>query len=1475
MSSSQVLVIDDNPTFRALVQVHLAKKGYDVVEADSGPEGIELFMHNLPDVVLVDLRMPEMDGHEVLVDLAGRSAEIPLIVITGDSQIEDAIKALRNGAWDFVTKGEDFLSELDSALTKGLERSESVARERKRLDREIAERRKAEAALKGQLEFIQTVIDAVPNQIFYKGRDGVYLGCNKAFEDLVGLSAGEIIGKRVQDIAPPGERDMYVRKDEELYFGTKNQEFEQRTRFGGVVRDILVRKALFRDLEGQPNGIVGVLSDITRQKESQQELRASKERFRSLLESSPLPIIIADIEDGSCVYVNHRGAEYFGVDPTEAVGMSTMTFYPDHALWERLKAGVLQNGILSDEEVEVRRFDGTHLWTLASASSMELDGNRVMSISFSDLTERKDLEEAMEKFKFIANASHDMMTLSNREFLYEAANQAYLDQHGKSEEAILGHSMTDVWGEESFTKGIQPYFTQCLSGTAVKYEARFSFSGKSPRDYEVSMYPYFGSDGQVSHVATVSKDITEALEAKAEILESREHFRTIFESSLDPIVLFDSRLHVFGMNTSAIAKFGFNQQAVMGHDMRKFFVSTPDFVLFRKTVMPILESQGAWMGDWTFANSAKMAIPTETTISAIPPRADGEERGYVAIVRDISPRIRAENERRETEERYRAVFESSGAATILVDEEGIVTKANQRFLDLFEAPASDIEGRIHWNEFVADEDKKFMEQRKETLVRAPGHISRYEFRFMSLSGELRHVFLEASVLPGTDQSIVSITDITDRKRDENRLREALDEMEAIQQNTIVGIGLFLDDKIVRINKRGAEIFGYEPKDILGRSPSAFFLSERSYMSFRRRCVYNLIVHGAFQSERSFRRVDATWIWVHLYAQPVDRTDLRKGVIWTILDISERRHNEIVANMLYQISNAVSSTSDLHEFYERIHAILSRTINATNFFIALLDKDQQMLEFSYFEDEKDDLKGHVLDLRQHGKKSLSAEVIRTGMPHLVTTGKVQAKSVYIPDNSAAYGLVIRNRQDILDANGVENKDMIGTCSRVWLGVPLKIKGEVVGVMAVQSYDDPDQFSSKDAAMIISVSEQIALAIERKGNERDLLKAKELAEAASQSKSEFLANMSHEVRTPLNGVLGMLQLAQTTDLTEEQRDYVDTALSSGRSLLSIINDILDFSKIEAGKLEVVTEPFSFSQLVQDVLMTFRGQARNKGIDLVLDLPDEIPEPLVGGKGRLRQILFNLVGNGVKFTTDGHVGIFAQILRQKRDAGTLLLLICVEDTGIGIPDDKIEDIFEPFTQVDGSYVRQHQGTGLGLGIVKRLVDLLNGTLTIDTEEGRGTALYLTMEFGIESMSLAESLGNFPDRSSGKRFLVVEDNRVNRILAARMLAKLGHDSDVACDGWEALEKLKNEDFDAVFMDIQMPGMDGVATTSRIRAAKPGSGINPEIPIVAMTAHAMLGDREVFIDSGMDEYIAKPVELDEISSTIARLFTRKGKSIQ
>lgn len=426
-----------------------------------------------------------------------------------------------------------------------------------------------------------------------------------------------------------------------------------------------------------------------------------------------------------------------------------------------------------------------------------------------------------------------------------------------------------------------------------------------------------------------------------------------------------------------------------------------------------------------------------------------------------------------------------------------------------------------------------------------------------------------------------------------------------------------------------------------------------------------------------------------------------------------------------------------------------------------------------------------------------------------------------------------------------------------------KGETIWVESIAS---PLPESSNRFTGIIGVTRDIS---SRKKIIHELEAAREQAFAANKAKSEFLANMSHEVRTPMNGVLGMLQLLQMTDLDDEQLEYVDTAMESGKSLLTIINDILDYSKIEAGKLPMTPEEFQIREIIRTLINSFTTAINPRKVKLTCNVDPKVPDILIADHVRIRQIFYNLVGNAVKFTEQGEIDVTIGVAELPVE-NRVVLECSIADTGIGVPDNIGDRLFEPFTQIESPRQKKIKGTGLGLSIVRQLVLQMNGTVSLRSNTAGGTTVTFTVV--VERGSVPPRHDHLPTpapvlTSPHRRLstLIVEDEQINQQILLAILTKLGHRPTIAENGYAALDLLESHHFDIVLMDVQMPELDGLETTRIIRNSIDFLDIR-NIPIVALTAYAMAGDKDKCLDAGMNGYLAKPVDIKKLDKLLKNL---------
>ena len=457
------------------------------------------------------------------------------------------------------------------------------------------------------------------------------------------------------------------------------------------------------------------------------------------------------------------------------------------------------------------------------------------------------------------------------------------------------------------------------------------------------------------------------------------------------------------------------------------------------------------------------------------------------------------------------------------------------------------------------------------------------------------------------------------------------------------------------------------------------------------------------------------------------------------------------------------------------------------------------------------------------------------------------------------LHVADTRDEASPRTVSAQHYVEVRARLW--VPVISREECYGAVGLASLT-PHRFDAIDIAVMRIVADLTAIVYRNILTQRALVRAKERAEAASRAKGQFLANMSHEVRTPLNGVMGMAALLEDTPLTREQREYATVIRSSASALLEIVNDILDVSKVEAGMMEIEPVPFDLRSVCDDVISLCGRASSGRGVALHLDYDQGCPTGFVGDVGRVRQILLNLLTNAVKFTPEGWVRLVVR--ERERQERLSIVDLAVVDTGVGIPSDKLEYVFEKFAQADASTTRRYGGTGLGLAISRGLAQAMGGSLTVTSEQGAGSTFTLRLPLPrVERVNNVTPVA--PERtwaplSRGVRALVVEDNPTNQRVAVQILKKFGVTSEVANHGAEAVEAVRARPFDVVFMDCHMPVMDGLAATRAIRDL---GTERARVPIVAMTASAMEEDRAACIAVGMDAYISKPLSLEALHTTL------------
>jgi PAS domain S-box-containing protein len=697
---------------------------------------------------------------------------------------------------------------------------------------------------------------------------------------------------------------------------------------------------------------------------------------------------------------------------------------------------------------------------------------------------------------------------------------------------------------------------------------------------------------------------------------------------------------------------------------------------------------------------------------------------------------------------------------------------------------------------------------------------------------------------------LDISDIRTAEEEMRRFRMALEASSDAVYLTDLRTGLFVD-----VNSRAYTQLGYTREEILGMRPEDINIavSEHGLEPYLRN-VLDGRDEGAVETYH--RHKDGTLLPVEVGLRRLT-TVSSELLVSVARDISERRdaQRDLATRLMYErvlstcARELLSQFSSLNAMHTTLES-LRETVDVCRVYIFenFINDDGQLCCRHRFEVCSEGVAS------QFGKSELEC------VPYLPAFSRWAQT---LEQGKALSGLVDEfpeEEQPLLRAQDIQSI----------LVLPLKVGGQWWGLIGFDDTRTMRRWTQLDEQLLMTAAEIIAAAIERNRAQKQLEKTSREAEAASRSKSEFLANMSHEIRTPLNAIIGLTELSLQEDLPEGVGENLRASLSSAEALLDIVNDILDLARVESGKLHLEEVEFSLPRFLGGVMRVMRHEAERKGLDFSMFLGRGLPRELMGDSGRLRQILVNLIGNAIKFTEEGGVNVAVECVSSSGGyiAGVQRVRFTVQDTGIGIPEHLHGIIFENFRQADGSITRKYGGTGLGLTISRQLVEMMGGSISLRSEAGKGSRFEVELPFKVaETHACAIEEGEDVPEMLPLRILLAEDNALNRRTMILALKKLGHQADAVQNGAEAVEKAALKRYDCIFMDVQMPVMDGLDATRAIRGFTPDTAATaPDVHIIALTAHALAGDKERFVQAGMSSYLSKPVRLEALKKHLVQL---------
>ena len=1046
-----------------------------------------------------------------------------------------------------------------------------------------------------------------------------------------------------------------------------------------------------------------------------------------------------------------------------------------------------------------------------------------------NIRDLKVIEESKNRIIDVFRSTPQMMAISNlSDGRYIEVNQNFLDTLGYKREDIIGKNSDDI---DLFANIVQSdKFIRKLP--RLKKVKDFNITIKTKKgevkDFKFSAEPVIIGEDRfllTSYTPVISNEST-----VDDINQTFERLRDLFESLTNFVMIVNpdskGRFILEYINNDSIEFRGMDPDKIIGRDLNQLDIKNKDIILEligkivltgqlnKQTILDFdKEDEGYYFG---------IRLNTGEVILIWEPGVIQRSREKELLAQgDIFERF--------AEMIPNGVFE--------ISLKGKLTFANSNGLTKFGYTRDDMDkGLSIRNMFHESELKKLFNNLKK--IDKPGVIISNEYLACTSDGEEIQVLSQTTGIYNKRGKLLGyrgvLTDITEKKKIQNEiLREKIQLETLIESAPESIVQTSQDGTIERVNREFIREFGYSEEECLGKNIDRLIIPDNipdEGKQFTNRASKNETI--AVETYR--KRKNGEIIFVSLLIKPVSFNDFTTSLFAIYRNISDQQKESDLKAVVQNISNVALTQTEFQDIFTIFKNEISRLYNTKNFYIVLYNENDQTLSLPLYNDEKDQF-----DMVPT-KGTLTGWLINEGKPTLL------------------------RQKDIEKLEKAKLIDLVGTECKVWLGVPLTIDNKIIGAMVLQDYEDESVFTNHDLQVIDIIGNQIALVIQRKEMLANLVIERKKAEEAARLKQQFMSTMSHEIRTPLNEVLGITNLLLQGNPRSDQMEYIKTLRFSGNHLLTLVNDVLDFNKMESGMIVFEKTIFNLHDFINDLKRTYSFRTDEKGLQFVIERSETLPSEVIGDPIRLNQILSNLLSNSLKFTSAGSIKL--KIDELQRDEKDIEIRFSIEDTGIGIPKDKLDTIFESYTQASEDTTRKYGGTGLGLSIVKKLIELQGSKIEVKSDIGKGSSFSFTLKFILSATSSASKGSESTeegtlDQLTGKRVLIAEDNKINFFVANKFLSKWGIIVSHAENGKIALDMIQNNEYDLILMDLHMPEMDGIEASGIIRESE-----KPEIkdiPIIALTAAIMSEHEDKIEGLNINDYILKPFKPKELYDKI------------